>query len=112
MKDKFSLHPSHREFTKFAKKGYRVLGIGSAVFPGTDFPKTQQELKFSFKGLVAFYDPPKANIQEVFETFYKAGIQIKIVTGDNAATTSTIARQIGFKECLLSLGLRFYCTAK
>ena len=81
-----------------AKKGYRVLGIGSAVFLGTDFPKTQQELKFSFKGLVAFYDPPKANIQEVFETFYKAGIQIKIVTGDNAATTSTIARQIGFKD--------------
>jgi Ca2+-transporting ATPase len=81
-----------------AKMGYRVLGIGMADFPGTDFPKTQQELKFSFKGLVAFYDPPKANIQEVFETFYKAGIQIKIVTGDNAATTSTIARQIGFKD--------------
>jgi Ca2+-transporting ATPase len=81
-----------------AKKGYRVLGIGIAHFPGTDFPITQQELKFSFKGLVAFYDPPKANIQEVFETFYKAGIQIKIVTGDNAATTSTIARQIGFKD--------------
>ncbi|MFZ4680781.1 MAG: cation-translocating P-type ATPase, partial [Flavobacterium sp.] len=81
-----------------AKKGYRVLGIGIADFPGTDFPITQQELKFSFKGLVAFYDPPKANIQEVFETFYKAGIQIKIVTGDNAATTSTIARQIGFKD--------------
>jgi Ca2+-transporting ATPase len=81
-----------------AKKGYRVLGIGIADFLGTDFPKTQQELKFSFKGLVAFYDPPKANIQEVFETFYKAGIQIKIVTGDNAATTSTIARQIGFKD--------------
>ncbi|MFY8065607.1 MAG: cation-translocating P-type ATPase, partial [Flavobacterium sp.] len=81
-----------------AKKGFRVLGIGVAHFPETDFPKTQQELKFSFKGLVAFYDPPKANIQEVFETFYKAGIQIKIVTGDNAATTSTIARQIGFKD--------------
>jgi Ca2+-transporting ATPase len=81
-----------------AKKGYRILGIGIADFTGTDFPKTQQELKFSFKGLVAFYDPPKANIQEVFETFYKAGIQIKIVTGDNAATTSTIARQIGFKD--------------
>jgi Ca2+-transporting ATPase len=81
-----------------AKKGYRVLGIGVAHFPGTDFPKTQQELKFSFKGLVAFYDPPKGNIQEVFETFYEAGIQIKIVTGDNAATTSTIARQIGFKD--------------
>ncbi|MCF6128725.1 cation-translocating P-type ATPase [Flavobacterium sp. AS60] len=81
-----------------AKEGYRVLGIGIADFSGKEFPKTQQEFKFSFKGLVAFYDPPKANIQEVFETFYKAGIQVKIVTGDNAATTSTIAQQIGFKD--------------
>lgn len=81
-----------------ATEGYRVLGVGFAEFNGSDFPKTQQEFKFTFKGLVAFYDPPKANIREVFETFYKAGIQVKIVTGDNAATTTTIARQIGFKD--------------
>ncbi|WP_445452004.1 cation-translocating P-type ATPase [Flavobacterium sp. 25HG05S-40] len=81
-----------------AEKGYRVLGVGVATFSGNQFPKTQQEFVFSFKGLVAFYDPPKANIQEVFETFYKAGIQLKIVTGDNAATTTTIAKQIGFKD--------------
>ncbi|WP_396174516.1 cation-translocating P-type ATPase [Flavobacterium sp.] len=81
-----------------AAEGYRVLGIGVTDFSGKDFPKTQQEFKFHFKGLVAFYDPPKANIQEVFEKFYKAGIQVKIVTGDNAATTATIAKQIGFKD--------------
>jgi len=79
-------------------EGYRVLGVGVTEFSGTDFPKTQQEFKFTFKGLVAFYDPPKENIQDVFETFYNAGIQVKIVTGDNAATTSTIARQVGFKD--------------
>jgi Ca2+-transporting ATPase len=83
---------------KMANEGYRVLGVGVAEFSGTDYPKTQQEFKFNFKGLVAFYDPPKANIQEVFETFYKAGIQLKIVTGDNAQTTSTIAKQVGFKD--------------
>jgi len=81
-----------------AKEGYRVLGVGLANFSGNVFPISQQEFKFSFKGLVAFYDPPKANIQQVFETLYTAGIQVKIVTGDNAATTSTIARQIGFKD--------------
>ncbi|MBN8642465.1 MAG: cation-translocating P-type ATPase [Flavobacteriales bacterium] len=81
-----------------ANEGYRVLGVGVAEFSGSDYPKAQQELKFHFKGLVAFYDPPKANIQDVFETFYKAGIQVKIVTGDNAATTSTIAKQVGFKD--------------
>ena len=80
------------------QKGFRVLGVGVSDFEGTDYPSTQQELKFHFKGLVAFYDPPKHNIQEVFETFYKAGIQVKIVTGDNAETTSTIAKQVGFKN--------------
>jgi len=79
-------------------EGYRVLGVGVTDFSGTDYPKTQQEFKFQFKGLVAFYDPPKENIQEVFETFYKAGIQVKIITGDNAATTATIAKQVGFRD--------------
>ncbi len=79
-------------------KGYRVLAVGIVDYKETEYPKTQQEFKLNFKGLVAFYDPPKANIQHVFETFYKAGIQIKIVTGDNAATTSTIAKQVGFKD--------------
>lgn len=80
------------------QKGFRVLGVGASDFSGTNYPVTQQELKFHFKGLVAFYDPPKHNIQAVFETFYKAGIQVKIVTGDNAETTSTIAKQVGFKN--------------
>jgi P-type Ca2+ transporter type 2C len=81
-----------------SEKGYRVLGVGVANFSGTNYPKTQQEFLFDFKGLVAFYDPPKANIKEVFESFYNAGIQIKIVTGDNALTTATIANQIGFRN--------------
>jgi len=81
---------------QMANEGYRVLGVGITDFSGTNFPKKQQEFNFTFIGLVAFYDPPKANIQKVFETFYKAGIQVKIVTGDNAATTSTIAKQVGF----------------
>jgi len=77
-------------------EGYRVLGVGEAKFDGNDFPEEQQELKFTFKGIVAFYDPPKKNIQKVLEDFYAAGIAVKIVTGDNAATTIAIAKQIGF----------------
>jgi Ca2+-transporting ATPase len=87
-----------RAMQSMAEKGYRVLGVGVANFSGNNYPKTQQEFLFDFKGLIAFYDPPKANIKEVFETFYKAGIQVKIVTGDNALTTATIAYQIGFRN--------------
>lgn len=81
-----------------AKEGFRVLGVGVAEFLGNEFPKRQQEFPFKFIGLVAFYDPPKENIKPVFDTFYNAGIQVKIVTGDNATTTSTIAKQVGFKN--------------
>ena len=84
--------------TTMTQEGYRVLGVGLTAFEGDNYPKTQQEFAFQFKGLVAFYDPPKPNIKAVFETFYKAGIQVKIVTGDNAATTTTIANQIDFRN--------------
>lgn len=81
---------------EMANKGYRVLGVGESIFENTQFPKTQQEFKFNFLGLVAFYDPPKPNIAEVFQKFYKAGIKVKIITGDNAQTTAAIASQVGF----------------
>lgn len=80
-----------------AAEGYRVLGVGVSDFEGNDFPEKQQSLQFNFKGLVSFYDPPKENINLVFESFYKAGIALKIITGDNAATTTTIAKLVGFK---------------
>ena len=81
-----------------ATEGYRVLAVGSSGFSGKEFPKTQQELEFVFLGLVAFYDPPKKNIKKVLEHFYEAGIAVKIITGDNAATTTSIAKQVGFRD--------------
>ncbi len=77
-------------------EGYRVLGVGESDFTGNHFPKTQQELRFVFKGIVAFYDPPKKNIETVLSQFYKAGISVKIITGDNSETTTAIAKQIAF----------------
>ena len=80
-----------------ATEGYRVLGVGESSFSGDDFPESQHRFSFVFKGIVAFYDPPKKNIQAVLEEFYTAGIGVKIITGDNAATTTSIAKQIGFR---------------
>ncbi len=78
-------------------EGYRVLGVAECDFTGNNFPDKQQEFKFNFKGIVSFYDPPKENIESVLNQFYDAGILVKIVTGDNAETTTAIAKQIAFK---------------
>ncbi|MGB5700502.1 cation-translocating P-type ATPase [Muriicola sp.] len=82
---------------ELAKGGYRILGVGEAYFEGTQYPKMQQDFNFVFKGIVAFYDPPKKNIKSVFDAFAAAGIKVKIVTGDNALTTEAIAKEIQFK---------------
>jgi Ca2+-transporting ATPase len=79
-----------------AAKGYRVLAVGEAPFSGDKFPPQQQDFQLQFYGLVAFYDPPKSNMQAVLQDFYSAGITVKIITGDNALTTQSIARAIGF----------------
>lgn len=82
--------------TSLGQEGYRMLGVGQAIFKGSCFPEKQQDFQFDVKGLVAFYDPPKDNIREVLKDFEKAGIQVKLVTGDNPATSMAIAKQIEF----------------
>jgi Ca2+-transporting ATPase len=79
------------------EQGYRVLGVAESSFEGYDFPSDQAQLPVNVLGLVAFYDPPKRNIRSVFQSFFEAGIAVKIITGDNASTTSTIARQVEFR---------------
>jgi P-type Ca2+ transporter type 2C len=80
---------------KLVSQGYRVLGVGS-VPDIKEYPETQDKFQFEFKGFLAFYDPPKDNIKDVLKKFYRAGIKVNIITGDNSITTATIAKQIDF----------------
>lgn len=79
-------------------QGYRVLGVAKSLYNGDEFPDKQQDIQFEFLGLTIFYDPPKKGIQEVFQKIYDAGIQLKVITGDNANTTIAIAQQAGIKN--------------
>lgn len=83
--------------TELGKDGYRMLAVGLAIFEGENYPEEQQDFKFDFKGIIAFYDPPKENIKQVLQDFDNAGIAVKLVTGDNANTAMAIAKQINFK---------------
>ncbi|RBL88840.1 cation-translocating P-type ATPase [Chitinophaga flava] len=87
-----------QQINTLALKGYRILGVATSPFTGNDFPAQQQQLPFQFSGLVAFYDPPKSNISHIFQQFYRAGIEIKIITGDNSITTKAIAQQAGLRH--------------
>lgn len=61
-----------------------------------------------YTGLAAISDPVRPDVPEAVAQCRKAGIKIKIVTGDNAVTTLETARQTGIwtgsdtSECIIS----------
>ncbi|UYZ59658.1 cation-translocating P-type ATPase [Hymenobacter latericus] len=83
---------------QMAAAGLRVLGVASAELSTADYPATQEEFKWRFRGLVGFSDPPKTSTAPVLQQFYQAGIQVKMITGDNALTAVSIARQVGLQQ--------------
>ncbi|WP_374460935.1 cation-translocating P-type ATPase [Chryseobacterium taeanense] len=83
---------------EFGEQGYRVLGVAKSHLEGNNFPEKQQDFVFEFLGLTVFYDPPKKGIKNVFQHIYDAGIDVKVITGDNADTTKAIALQAGIKN--------------
>ncbi len=85
-------------FRTLSQQGYRVLAVGYAEHNNEVLPSNQHDFNVVVMGIVAFYDPPKKNIESVFRAFYDAGIDVKIITGDNAFTTATIAKQIRFRN--------------
>ncbi|MCW5922279.1 MAG: cation-translocating P-type ATPase [Saprospiraceae bacterium] len=82
---------------EMARKGYRVLGVASAEWNDAAYPMEQDDFPWQFEGLVALYDPPKPNIQQVINQFYEAGIAVKMVTGDYPETALNIAQESGIR---------------
>ncbi|HMN05582.1 MAG TPA: cation-translocating P-type ATPase [Flavobacteriales bacterium] len=82
---------------QLAQQGMRLLAVAEAEYTGAPWPATQQEIPFRYLGLVAFHDPPKENIPAVLKSFHEAGIRTVIITGDNAVTTTAVAKATGFR---------------
>jgi P-type Ca2+ transporter type 2C len=78
--------------------GLRVLGVARSQCPPAGYPATQEGFAWEFVGLVGFSDPPKASSAAVLAQFYAAGIEVKMITGDNAQTALSIARQVGLRR--------------
>jgi Ca2+-transporting ATPase len=51
-----------------------------------------------FQGIVGISDPVRQNVPEAVKQCQQAGIEVKIVTGDTAATAMEIARQVGILD--------------
>ncbi|CAN5142712.1 HAD-IC family P-type ATPase [soil metagenome] len=84
--------------SRLAAEGYRVLGVAGSEWASATYPTEQDDFTWTFKGLVAFENPPKSNARWVIDQFKQAGIAVKLITGDSPETALSIARQVGLTD--------------
>lgn len=85
---------------QLSSQGLRVLALAQCLVPSDqanldDFRLHENAVQLSFLGLQAMIDPPRQEAIEAVKSCQKAGIQVKMITGDHALTAQAIARQIG-----------------
>jgi len=83
---------------RYAAEGLRVLAVARRRLPPAVDPwesREDAEQELCLLGLVALFDPPRAEVAEAVERCHEAGIRIIVVTGDYGLTAAEIARRVG-----------------
>ncbi|KDE41243.1 Cation-transporting ATPase [Nitrincola lacisaponensis] len=88
---------------EFAGQGMRVLAFAMQPVEQTEntlapFNAREPEQSMIFVGLQAMIDPPRAEAIKAVATCQKAGVRVKMITGDHALTARAIASQIGLQN--------------
>ncbi|WP_418285473.1 cation-translocating P-type ATPase [Halorubrum sp. DTA46] len=77
---------------ELAGDGLRVIGMARSDCDLTD---TEDPDGLTFLGFAGMIDPPRSGVPEAIDACYRAGIDVKMVTGDHAVTAKAISEQVG-----------------
>ena len=89
--------------TELASEGLRVLAVASGDVDRaevmrrgvSDEDRLATATALAFLGLFGLVDPPRAEVADAVGEAHRAGIAVKMVTGDHVDTARAIAAQIG-----------------
>ncbi len=80
---------------EFATRGFRALGVAQADGQGD----------WRLLGILPLSDPPREDSKATIATAKQMGVQVKMVTGDQVAIATDIARQVGLGTHILDATL-------
>jgi Ca2+-transporting ATPase len=92
----------HADIEALAAEGLRVLAVAERRLPPhlLDSSATEAHLvdladDLTLIGLVGLLDPPRPEARDAIALCRRAGVAVKMITGDHAATATAIAAQLG-----------------
>ena len=79
----------------WSEQGFRVLGVADEAVDGRAGAYSRaDENGLTFAGFLLFFDPPKADVQQVIVDLAQRGVQLKIITGDNQKVARHVAEAV------------------
>jgi len=95
------------QYRQLSAAGYRVLGVAYKNFASNDKDITREEEKdMIFLGFITLFDPLKKNVRQTIDQLRHLGVQLKLITGDNALVADNVAQQIGIPDPVILTGDR------
>ena len=101
-------------YETLSEQGNRVLAVASREIPrpadnnlDSIRLELEQECHLTFQGLVAFSDPPKEDAVAAVNEIRSLGIELFLITGDNALAAKHIADQVGLPTEQVMTGSEF-----
>ena len=92
---------------KLHNEGMHIIAIAEKrEYPGINVFNKNDENEMTFIGYVAFLDPPKKDAPESIKALEKEGVTIKVLTGDSAAVTQNICKQVGIDASSVITGVQ------
>nr|WP_329610566.1 HAD-IC family P-type ATPase [Jiella pelagia] len=88
---------------EMASRGYRVLAVAAKRVEdrtGASAPETldREICGMTLLGLAGFIDPLRPEARQAVADCHRAGVDVRMITGDHAATALAIARDLGIAE--------------
>jgi len=87
-----------KKLDEYGNKGYRLVGFGYQKVQGNRKKISKEDLKnCQWLGVLVYEDPVREGVKVALKECQKAGIKVKIITGDYVSTAVAVLKQLDFQ---------------
>lgn len=87
-----------KRFEEYGQKAFRIVGFAYKKVSQTKKKiKTEDLEKLEWLGVLVYEDPVRKGVKQALEECQRAGIEVKVVTGDYVSTAVAVLKQLDLK---------------